>query len=159
MTPKQFETVLRVRRHQRDRVRMAMAHILREGRAISARLQQTESERSAALAAIRSTTSGGRVDIDSAAAHRFHAASLTIELAQLKNAAAANAGHVRAAQTALTNADRAVKAVERLRERQERIERITAERRADRDATDLFTATNYQSAVTQDAHAGGPGAC
>jgi flagellar export protein FliJ len=141
MRPEQLETVLRVRRHQRDQVRMAMARILAEGRTIHEQQRHAEQQRSEALLALRAGTSLGNIDIDRAAGLRYHAGRLSIELAGLSQAAETHAQHVKAAQTVLAKADQQVKAVEKLQERHRAVRRLAAERRDDREATDRFSAT------------------
>ncbi|MBA3314157.1 MAG: hypothetical protein M3552_07725 [Planctomycetota bacterium] len=141
MRPEQLETVLRVRRHQRDQVRLAMSRILAEGRAIDEKRQQAARQRADAIESLRSDTGIGAIDVDRAAGLRYHAARLSIELANLSSTAAAHAQHVKAAQAVLAKADQSVKAVERLQERQAAAFRLAAERRDDREATDRFSAT------------------
>lgn len=141
MRQQQLETVLRVRRRQRDQVRMALAGLLADARAVEERRQQTEHERSDTLAALRSSTATGVLDIDRAAALRYHAARLSIEIAKDAAESAARTEHVRAAQAMLAKADQAVKAVEKLIERHAAEHRRMAERHEDREATDRFSAT------------------
>lgn len=147
MTPRQFETLLRVRRHRRDQVRAVLGRILAEGQAIEHRARQTESERGDAMSFLRSATASGGVDIDRAAAFRYHALRLSAELGGLTQLAEANSERVRKVRGVLARADQGVKAVERLRERFEAMRRREAERRADREATDRFSAARAASAV------------
>ena len=141
MRQQQLETVLRVRRHQRDQVRMALARLLSDARAVAERLQQSEHERSATLATLRSSTASGKLDIDRAAAMRYHAARLSVEISKDAAESATHGEHVRAAQALLVKADQAVKAVEKLIERSVLELRRIAERHDDREATDRFSAT------------------
>jgi flagellar export protein FliJ len=137
----QLETVLRVRRQQRDQVRMALAQFLAEARAVEERRRQAEQERVDTLTSLRSATMSGLLDVDRAAAFRFHAARLSIDIAKETTESALRNEHVRAAQAMLAKADQAVKAVEKLIERTAAEERRLAERRADREATDRISAT------------------
>jgi flagellar export protein FliJ len=137
----QLETVLRVRRQQRDQVRMALAQFLSEARAVEERRRQAEQERIDTLTSLRSATMSGPLDVDRAAAFRVHAARLSIDIAKQAAESALRDEHVRAAQAMLAKADQAVKAVEKLIERNAAEERRIAERRADREATDRFSAT------------------
>jgi flagellar export protein FliJ len=141
MRPQQLDAVLRVRRHQRDQVRMALARLLADERAAEERRQQSEQQRSDALASLRSSTSRGVVNVDRAAALRYHAARLSIDIARASAESATHSEHVRTAQALLAKADQAVKAVEKLLERDAAERRRIAERREDRDATDRFSAT------------------
>lgn len=141
MRRQQLETVLRVRRHQRDQVRMALAQLLSDARTVEERRLRTEHERSETLADLRSTTMSGGLDVDRAAALRYHAARLSIEIAKDAAEGATRSEHVRAAQAMLAQADQAVKAVEKLIERNAAEQRRVAERSTDREATDRFSAT------------------
>jgi flagellar export protein FliJ len=140
VTPRQFEALLRVREHRRDVVRQALARILSDGQTISGLARRTEAERAEIIEGLKSGSAVGRVDVDRAAALRYHAVRLSAELAGLAKAAAANAERGRQARALLTRADQEVKAVERLEERFEALRRREAERRADREATDRFSA-------------------
>lgn len=140
MTPQQFETLLRVRRHRRDQVRAVLGRVLADGQAIEQRARQTDSERGDTLSLLRSGTASGGVDVDRAASLRYHALRLSAELNGLALAAEENAERVRKVRAVLSRADQGVKAVERLRERFEALRRREAERRADREATDRFSA-------------------
>ncbi|HEX6984808.1 MAG TPA: hypothetical protein VF170_05500 [Planctomycetaceae bacterium] len=139
-TARQFETLLRVRRHRRDQVRLVLARILAEGREIDEAADRVRAEREDAVGMLRSGTAAGGVDIDRAASLRYHAGRLSVELAGLAQAAVANAERVRQARSVLAKADQAVRAAERLRDRWEENRRREAERRADREATDRFAA-------------------
>jgi len=141
MQQQQLETVLRVRRHQRDQVRMALAQLLENARAAAERRQQTEQERSVTLLDLRTSTTNGMLDVDCAAALRYHAARLSIEIAKASAESATHDEHVRTAQALLAKADQAVKAVEKLIERHAAEQRRVSERHADREATDRFSAT------------------
>ena len=123
MTPQQFETLLRVRRHRRDVVRQALARILADGQTIGELVRKAESERAEVLGGLKAGTSSGRIDVDRGAALRYQAVRLSAELAGLAKAAAGNAERVRQAQALLTRADQEVKAVERLEERRKDLER------------------------------------
>ena len=136
----QLETVLRVRRQQRDQVRMALAQFLAEARAVEERRRQAEQERVNTLTSLRSATMSGPLDVDRAAAFRFHAARLSIDIARETAESALRDEHVRAAQAMLAKADQAVKAVEKLIERNASEQLRLADRRADREATDRFSA-------------------
>ena len=142
MTARQFETLLRIRRHRRDQVRLALGRILADGRSIEEAARRAASDRDEALADVRSGAAGGVVDIDRASALRFYAGRLSLELAALRGRAAENAARVQRAKSLLARADQAVKTVERLRERDEEQRRREAERRADREATDLYSASS-----------------
>jgi flagellar export protein FliJ len=147
VTPQQFETLLRVRRHRRDQVRAILGRVLAEGRTLEERARQMETERSDTLSALRSGTASGGVDIDRAASFRYHALRLSAELGGLALAAGENAERVRKVRGVLARADQGVKAVERLRERFEAVKRREAERRADRDATDRFSSARATAGV------------
>lgn len=148
MTPKQIETVLRVRRNRRDQVRRALALMLNEARAIENAIGRTQAGRAEALAELRAGTAGGDVDIDRAAGLRYHAGRLSIELSTLAQSAAANGELVRKARAVLVKADQGVKAVERLKEQNAALQRREAERRADREATDRFSAVRADERET-----------
>lgn len=141
MTPRQFETLLRVRRHRRDQVRTALGRILADGRMIEQKAEEVDAVREESVTALRSGTAGGGIDIDRAAAYRFHVLRLAAELTGLRQAAAANGERAGKARALLVRADQGVKAVERLQERFEALRKLEAERRADRDATDRYTSS------------------
>lgn len=155
MTPRQFEVLLRVRRHRRDQVRLLLARVLADARVIDERRRAVDAERAEALAALKSGTSAGGVDVDRAAAFRYHALRLAGELGGLSKAAAANAERAEKARALLTRADQGVKAVERLQERFEALRRLEAQRRADREATDRFSAVRYASTSREQATTAG----
>ena len=140
MKQQQLETVLRVRRHQRDQVRMALARLLSEARVVEERRQRSETDRAETLAALRSSSTSGRLDVDRISALRYHAARLSIEIARDAAESATRHEHVRAAQAMLAKADQSVKAVEKLIERNEAEHRRIIERHVDREATDRFSA-------------------
>lgn len=146
MTPRQFETLLRVRRHRRDQVRMILGRLLSEANSIEEQLRRAEGERGDALAEIKAGTAGGGVDVDRMAAFRYHSLRLSADLARLSQASMASAERVRKARAVLVRADQGVKAVERLRARYEALLRLEAEKRADREGTDRFSATRHAAA-------------
>jgi flagellar export protein FliJ len=147
MTPRQFEALLRVRRHRRDQIRLALARILAESREIEVAARRIGTEREESLAGLRSGTAGGGVDIDRAAALRYHAGQLSVELARLAHTAAANLERARKARAVLARADAQVKVVERLFADFEGRRRREAERRRDREMTDRFVAARGTGVV------------
>jgi flagellar export protein FliJ len=140
MTPRQFEALLRVRRHRRDQIRVVLARILAESREIEVAARRAGMEREASLASLRSGTAGGVVDIDQAAGLRYHAGQLAMELARLTHTAAEKLERARKARTVLAKADAQVKVVERLFADFQERRRREAERRQDREMTDRFVA-------------------
>lgn len=150
MTPRQFETALRVRRHRRDEIRRFVAKVLAEGRAMEERIGQIDAARAESTAALQAATTHGRVNIDRAAALRHHAMRLSFERTYLAQQAASHAERLKATQAVLAKADKDVKAVERLRERYAALRRLESERRADREATDRYSALRASNVSSSD---------
>ena len=146
MTRSSLETVLKVRELRRQRLRQAVAQLAHDQQAAAARVQEFQTQQTAATALLQSAMAAGNVDVDRAAAVRYHLAVLQADganVARQQTEAAATLAH---ALDLLRTADAQLQAVERLRERQIAEQRRDEQRREDRDATDLFSAMQTQLA-------------
>lgn len=135
-----FEALLRVRRHRRDLVREILARVLSDERRLRDERVRLEESRENQLAEMRALTASGRVAPDAVAARRWHAGRLAHEIAlaeQRREAAERNVEHVR---RQLVEADQDVVLLEKLEERHRAEHVAAAERAAQIEREDVWSA-------------------
>jgi len=113
-----LESVLELRRQQRDRCRLAHAAAVRREHELQAWRARILAERVAQLDELRAISRQGAFDIDAAAARRYYVTRLQVELRELDQRGAELARTAQQTLRALIEADRAVNVLEKLKERQ-----------------------------------------
>jgi flagellar export protein FliJ len=139
-------SVLKYREHIREQRRAMLAAVLAELAQLDARREATETRRTLQLDELRDIVAAGTVDIDAAAARRFHSSLLTYDLLKLAHERRLIEQQVAAVRAALVTADQAVKALEKLADRQ----------RAEWDARQIQKADREREESWQAAHMGDP---
>lgn len=135
-------SVLKYRSHVREQRRAMLAAVLAELARVDARRSAVEAQRELQLNELRATTSAGAVDVDKAAARRFHASLLTFDLLRIAQERALVESQVAAVRAALVAADQAVKAIEKLETRQRDEWEARQVKRADREREEAWQATH-----------------
>lgn len=135
-------SVLKYRSHVREQRRAMLAAVLAELARVDARRSAVEAQRELQLNELRATTSAGAVDVDKAAARRFHASLLTFDLLRIAQERALVERQVAAVRAALVAADQAVKAIEKLETRQREEWEARQVKRADREREEAWQATH-----------------
>ena len=116
----QLETLLKLRRSDRDRCRQALADVLRQDADLSAECAATEADRRTQINELRALGSGGtEVNVDASAARRHYAVQLSGRLGELDVRRAALSREIDQRRHALVRADQLVRALENLAERRE----------------------------------------
>ena len=116
----QLETLLKLRRSDRDRCRQALADVLRQDDDVSAQRAWTEAERRKQIDELRVLGSGGaEVNVDASAARRHYAVQLSGRLGELDVRRAALSREIDQRRHALVRADQLVRTLENLAERRE----------------------------------------
>lgn len=113
-----LQAVLGFRQHRRDLCRTVLARFLDEDRRLVERIEQFEATRIDLLSEIRDLTVVASVDVDRAAARRFYASQLVIEVRQVNVQRQVSAERIELCRRALCEADREVKVIEKLKDKQ-----------------------------------------
>ena len=116
----QLETLLKLRRSDRDRCRQALVEVLRQDAELSAVRAWTEAERRTQIDELRTLGSGGaELDVDASAARRHYAVQLSGRLGELDVRGVALSREIDQRRQALVRADQLVRALENLAEHRE----------------------------------------
>jgi hypothetical protein len=143
-----FAALLQVRRHRRDLVREILARVLSDERRLRDERVRLEDSRIDQLAEMQRMTASGRVDLDKVAARRWHAGRLTVEIAlaeQRREAAERQVEHVR---RQLVQADQEVVLLEKLEDRHRAEHVAAAERAAQLEREDVWSAGRLREGAT-----------
>ncbi len=135
-------SVLKYRTHVREQRRAMLAAVLAELSKVDARRASVEAQRELQLSEMRGATAAGTVDVDRAAARRFHASLLTFDLLRIAQERLLVEQQVAAVRAALVAADQAVKAIEKLESRQREEWEARQIKRADREREEAWQATH-----------------
>jgi flagellar export protein FliJ len=135
-------SVLKYRSHVREQRRAMLAAVLAELAKVDARRGAVEAQREVQLSELREATAAGTVEVDKAAARRFHASLLTFDLLRIAQERALVEQQVAAVRAALVAADQAVKAIEKLETRQRGEWDARQIQRADREREESWQATH-----------------
>ena len=135
-------SVLKYRTHVREQRRAMLAAVLAELSKVDARRASVEAQRELQLSEMRGATAAGTVDVDRAAARRFHASLLTFDLLRIAQERLLVEQQVAAVRAALGAEDQAVKAIEKLESRQREEWEARQIKRADREREEAWQATH-----------------
>ncbi|MBW3543460.1 MAG: flagellar export protein FliJ [Planctomycetes bacterium] len=135
-----LQSLLKYRRHRRDLRRQLLAQVQADLRRLRDDARRLEQAREKQLNELRELSAPGAVDIDRAAARRYHAGRLQGEIFMRERQQLAVAAQVEMCRQALVQADREVRVLERLEDRQREDYRVEAERRATRELDELWHA-------------------
>lgn len=113
-----LDSVLKLREQARDLRRQQLATALGAERAVQEQRRQIESLRELQLSELRSIVTPGEVDVDRAAARRFHAGSLTLDLLRCDQKLRQLQAQTAECRQRLVLADQEVRVLEKLRETQ-----------------------------------------
>jgi flagellar export protein FliJ len=116
----QFETLLSLRKNQRDVCRQRLADVLGRDDELAARRRAVEAERRTQIDELRTLSTGGNeMDIDASTARRDFAVQLTANLDEIDARRAELAGEICLCRQNLVRADQAVRTLEKLAEKQQ----------------------------------------
>ena len=115
----QFDSLLRYRRHRRDLCRQLLADVMANRRRLEERRAALEVERTDQLGEIRTLQQSGEVDVDRAAARRYYAGRMLVDMLLVDRDQEAVHEQLERCRQALLQADRDVKALEKLRDKQQ----------------------------------------
>lgn len=135
-------SVLKYRTHVREQRRAMLAAVLAELAKVDARRASVEAQRTLQLEELRGAMAAGTVQVDQAAARRFHASLLTFDLLRIAQERTLVEQQVAAVRAALVAADQAVKAIEKLESRQREEWEARQVKRADREREEAWQATH-----------------
>jgi len=115
-----FESLLKLRKNQRDISRQLLADVLGHDAELAARRRAVHVERLTQIEELRILSTGGNaVNIDASASRRHYAVQLTGNLGEIDARRADLAGQIALRRQALVRADQAVKSLEKLAEKQQ----------------------------------------
>jgi flagellar export protein FliJ len=114
-----LESLLKLRKNQRDVRRQALAEVLQRDDELVADRRQTEAERDVQIRELRALAGqGADFDVDASTARRYYAAQLSGRLGDIDGRRTALAGRIDECRQALVRADQSVKSLEKLSEKQ-----------------------------------------
>jgi flagellar export protein FliJ len=114
-----LESLLKLRKNQRDQRRQALAEVLRRDDELVADRRQTEAERAVQIRELRELASeGADLDVDASTTRRYYAVQLSGRLGDIDGQRTTLAGRIDECRQALVRADQAVKSLEKLAEKQ-----------------------------------------
>lgn len=135
----QFDALLRLRRHKRDLCRQLLAQVFASDQELLNRRARVEADRNEVLDQLRGLGGAGQtVDIDRAAARRFHSGQLLVELRLIDRNRDLVAQQIRLCREALIKADQDVRVLEKLQEKQRAEFLYQQERRAARELEEAW---------------------
>jgi flagellar protein FliJ len=136
----EYDPLLRLRRHRRDLVRQVLAGVLADLAREEATHHGLETTRERQLDELRRIGAGGAMDVDGAAARRFHVGVLLGEMRRVEARRRTVEGQIELCRRALVEADRDVRVLERLRERRLGEHRAVADRREQHELEETWMA-------------------
>lgn len=135
-----FESVLSLRRNRRDQQRQALAEVLQLDAQLVNKRAELERERQDQLEELRSTLRAGTIDVDAAAARRFHVAHLVVETHRVDQQRQVVAERIVACRRALVKADQDVKVLERLSDDERQVYLYQQEQASSRELEETWQA-------------------
>jgi hypothetical protein len=114
----QFEAPLKFRKNHRDLCRRLLAQVLSDQRSWAERRAALEQTRLDLLEELRQLNDGGSVDVDRAAARRYHAGYLLGEIRLVERNQELVSQQLELCQQALRRADQDVRSLENMRDKQ-----------------------------------------
>ena len=131
-----METLLKIRRSRRDLCQQFLAQAQEEGQRIDHEILQLDESRRHEINGLREAVQKGRIDIDRAAARRYYAGRLQIDLLLAERRRELVANQIDLCRQALVRADQDVKSLEKLREKQAEDFRLEQDRRTQQTLED-----------------------
>src|SRR5262245_25440740 len=114
-----LDSLLKLRRNQRDVRRQALADVLRRDAELVADRRQTQAERDVQIRELRALAGAGSdIDVDASTARRYYAAQLSGRMGDIDARRTSLARRIDDCREALVRADQAVKSLEKLAEKQ-----------------------------------------
>jgi flagellar export protein FliJ len=142
-----LQPLLNYRQGRRDLCRQLLAQIADDDRALAAKRDALADDRRRQLDQLRDLSQTGRVSIDGAAARRYYSGQLLAAMQGLDRQRALVAQQMELCRKALVQADVECKVLQRLEEKQRAAWRYAAERRAQHEREDLWTARRLAEAA------------
>ena len=113
-----FDALRRYREYRRDLVRMLFAQILADRDGLLRQRQARHAQHLRQFEEIRRCTAPGSVDVDGAAARRYHAGQITLDVAQLERQIGLVERQLESCRAALASAEKDVDVLDRLEQKQ-----------------------------------------
>jgi flagellar export protein FliJ len=135
-----FRSLMSYRRNRRDLCRQFLAQILAEDAQLVTQRNQLWGEHDHQFEEIRKLNKSGRVSVDGTAMRRYHTGQLQSRIAAVEQNRRLLAQQLQLCRRALMQADGEVKVLERLEEKQRAAFLYEAERRAQLEREDGWTA-------------------
>jgi flagellar protein FliJ len=132
----------RYREHQRDLCRQALAIVLAEDQALVDRRAELVQSREGLLNEMVRLQTQARLPVDQAAARRYHAGQLQLQIRQVDAERQIVQEKLTACREALSKADQGVKVLEQLAERQLEEYTQTQEKKESREREEVWQAGN-----------------
>jgi flagellar export protein FliJ len=138
-----FDALQRYREYRRDLVRLLFAQVLQEREQLLSERRAKHAQHLRQFEEIRSATAKGNVDVDAAAARRYHAGQITMEVVQLERQIVLVEEQLEACRSALVAAEKDVDVLERLAEKQRRTFEYEQGRREQLALEDAWQAARF----------------
>lgn len=132
--------LLKLRSHERDMKREALARTLGELQRLQTKVTDNEQTQNSALQQLQSLSAAGKVDINGCAQLRYYLSFLKREAVQLADAVRKYQPDVEQAREELVLADQAVKALEKLQTKQQTAHQFETQKREQLQLEDLWQA-------------------
>ncbi len=142
-----FRALLSYRRNRRDLCRQLLAQVLADEAGLASERKRVLSDRTRQLDEIRQLSRPGPVAVDRAASRRFHSLQLLAQVRGLEEKRRVIAGQLQLCRQALAKAEADVQVLERLEERQRAEFLYQAERRAQHEREEVWTACRIVEAA------------
>jgi len=124
----ELESVLRLRRNQRELKMQILADVVRQDRELLELLNQVEAERGRQIDELRELGKTGGVDVDASSSRRYYSGQLTSDMGQIERRRRLLAQQIDACRKDLIRATQAVKSLEKVSEKRQ-IEFVNAQER------------------------------
>lgn len=124
----ELESVLRLRRNQRELKMQLLAEVVRQDRELLDLLTQVEAERGRQIEELRELGKTGGVDVDASSSRRYYSVQLTSDMGQIERRRRLLAQQIDACRRELIRATQAVKSLEKVSEKRQ-IEFVNAQER------------------------------
>lgn len=135
----EFDPLLRYRRYRRGHVRQLLAGLLGDLATEDANRAALVDQTERTLDELREIGRVGAVDVQAAAARRFHVGTIRVRIGEVDQRRAFVERQIELCRAALVEADRDVRVLERLRERRLDEFRLAADRREQRELEEAWT--------------------
>jgi flagellar FliJ protein len=139
--------LLEFRRHRRDLCRQLLAEVLGDETALLAERQAVLQFRERQFAEMRGLIRPGKVSVERAISRRYHSGQLLVQVRMIEDKRRVVGQQLQLCRDALVKADMEVKVLERLEERQRSEFEYRAERKAQVEREDAWTARRLLGAA------------